>query len=105
MASAISSATETAQERIQNATSQLKEATQANDAREAVQSIANAGAAVAGAGSSSSFFGEQAAPNKILYVGNLFFEVTAAQLEREFQRFGKIVGTKIVSDQRGLSKG
>jgi len=44
-------------------------------------------------------------PSRILYVGNLFLEVTAPQLEAEFARFGEITNSRIVSDTRGLSKG
>lgn len=44
-------------------------------------------------------------PSKILYIGNLFFEVKSTDLEAEFGRFGEIVNTRIVTDPRGLSKG
>ena len=44
-------------------------------------------------------------PNRILYIGNLFFEVTSPQLELEFGRFGEIVNSRIVTDERGLSRG
>ena len=44
-------------------------------------------------------------PSRILYIGNLFFEVTAAQLEQEFQRLGEIANSRVVTDSRGLSKG
>lgn len=44
-------------------------------------------------------------PNRILYVGNLFFEVTPAQLEAEFGQFGTITNSRIVSDARGQSRG
>ena len=40
-----------------------------------------------------------------LYVGNLYFEVTEKALGDEFGRFGEVIGTKIVYDGRGLSKG
>lgn len=46
-----------------------------------------------------------APPSKVLYVGNLFFEVTTPALEAEFGRFGEIVNTRIVTDPRGMSKG
>ncbi|KAK3059207.1 hypothetical protein LTR09_000773 [Extremus antarcticus] len=45
------------------------------------------------------------APSRILYIGNLFFEVTAAQLESEFGKFGTITNSRVVTDARGLSKG
>ncbi|CZT17236.1 uncharacterized protein RCC_03069 [Ramularia collo-cygni] len=44
-------------------------------------------------------------PSKVLYVGNLFFEVTAPALEAEFSRYGEIVNSRIVTDPRGMSKG
>ena len=44
-------------------------------------------------------------PSRILYIGNLFFEVNAAQLEQEFAKFGQISNSRIVTDNRGLSKG
>jgi nucleolin len=47
----------------------------------------------------------EAVPSKILYVGNLFFEVTAPQLEAEFAKFGEVSNSRVVTDDRGLSKG
>ncbi|KAK4545611.1 hypothetical protein LTR36_002563 [Oleoguttula mirabilis] len=44
-------------------------------------------------------------PSRILYIGNLFFEVTAPQLEAEFARHGEIANSRVVTDSRGLSKG
>lgn len=44
-------------------------------------------------------------PSKILYVGNLFFSVTAPQLEAEFAKYGALTNSRIVTDSRGLSKG
>ncbi|KAI6825880.1 Dolichyl-diphosphooligosaccharide--protein glycosyltransferase subunit [Hortaea werneckii] len=44
-------------------------------------------------------------PSRILYVGNLFFEVTAPQLEKEFSKLGEITNSRVVLDSRGLSKG
>ncbi|TKA82764.1 hypothetical protein B0A55_01107 [Friedmanniomyces simplex] len=46
-----------------------------------------------------------APPSRILYVGNLFFEVTAPQLEAEFATFGVVTNSRVVTDARGLSKG
>lgn len=46
-----------------------------------------------------------APPTKILYVGNLFFEVTAPQLEAEFAKYGEVTNSRVVTDNRGLSKG
>ena len=44
-------------------------------------------------------------PSKILYIGNLFFEVTAPQLEAEFAKYGEVSNSRVVTDDRGLSKG
>ena len=44
-------------------------------------------------------------PSRILYIGNLFFEVNAQQLEAEFTPFGSVTNSRIVTDSRGLSKG
>lgn len=44
-------------------------------------------------------------PNKVLYIGNLYYEVTADQLKRVFSRFGEIEDVKLVYDNRGLSRG
>ena len=46
-----------------------------------------------------------APPTKILYIGNLFFEVTAPQLEAEFSKYGEVSNSRVVTDNRGLSKG
>lgn len=43
--------------------------------------------------------------SKTLYVGNLFFDVKDHDLEKEFSKAGTIVKTRIIHDQRGLSKG
>jgi hypothetical protein len=44
-------------------------------------------------------------PNNMLYIGNLYYEVTGEQLKRVFSRFGEVESTKIVYDNRGLSRG
>lgn len=44
-------------------------------------------------------------PSKILYIGNLFFDVTTRDLEQEFARYGNVVNARVVSDARGQSKG
>ena len=46
-----------------------------------------------------------ASPSKILYIGNLFFDLKAPQLEKQFKPFGNIVTCKIASDADGRSKG
>ena len=40
-----------------------------------------------------------------VYVGNLFFDITAEDLRREFSKAGDIGHAKIIYDTRGLSKG
>lgn len=49
--------------------------------------------------------GTPAEPNPTLYVGNLYYEVTADQLKRIFSRFGEIDNVKVIYDNRGLSRG
>lgn len=44
-------------------------------------------------------------PTNSVYVGNLLFEVTPQDLEREFGAYGEIVSSRIAQDPRGLSKG
>lgn len=44
-------------------------------------------------------------PSRGLYVGNLFFDVTPAQLREEFEKAGKVVRADIAKDARGFSKG
>jgi RNA recognition motif-containing protein len=44
-------------------------------------------------------------PNNVVYVGNLYYEVTADQIKRVFSRFGEVDNVKIVFDNRGLSRG
>lgn len=44
-------------------------------------------------------------PTPGVYVGNLLFDVTAADLEREFAVFGPIKSAVVATDARGLSKG
>jgi len=45
------------------------------------------------------------APNNVLYIGNIFFEVREDQLKKEFERIGEVKSTRIIYDRRGLSKG
>ena len=40
-----------------------------------------------------------------VYVGNLFFDVKAEDLEKEFAKAGPVASAKIIMDARGLSKG
>ena len=45
------------------------------------------------------------APTTGVYVGNLLFDVTAADLQKEFEAYGTIKSAIIAQDARGLSKG
>ena len=44
-------------------------------------------------------------PKETVYIGNLFFDVTAEDLKNELQRYGPVASTRIVYDSRGLSRG
>lgn len=44
-------------------------------------------------------------PSNSIYIGNLLFEATPQDLEREFSPYGEIVTAKVAQDARGLSKG
>lgn len=44
-------------------------------------------------------------PTPGIYIGNLLFDVTDADLRREFQEFGPIKSATVAVDARGLSKG
>ncbi|KAJ4984253.1 RNA recognition domain-containing protein, partial [Stagonosporopsis vannaccii] len=44
-------------------------------------------------------------PNNVVYVGNLYYEVTADQVKRVFSRFGELENVKLIFDNRGLSRG
>jgi RNA recognition motif-containing protein len=48
---------------------------------------------------------ESATPNPTIYVGNLYYEVNAEQLQRVFSRFGEIDNVKVIYDNRGMSRG
>ncbi|PGH12734.1 hypothetical protein AJ79_04095 [Helicocarpus griseus UAMH5409] len=44
-------------------------------------------------------------PSANIYVGNLFFEVTAEDLKRDLAKFGNVNSVRIIYDSRGLSRG
>ncbi|TVY24612.1 Protein gar2 [Lachnellula hyalina] len=44
-------------------------------------------------------------PTTTVYIGNLLFDITANDLEREFGQFGEIKSSIIATDPRGMSKG
>lgn len=47
----------------------------------------------------------EATPSPTVYVGNLFFDVTADDLKARMEAFGTPLKVNIVHDARGLSKG
>ena len=97
-----SSATETAR----SAASGISHA--ASTAAQSVAGTAESLGAAAGFGAGKSSYsapGSDLAPSTTLYVGNLFFDVRAEDLRKEFSRAGPIKEAKIIHDQRGLSKG
>ncbi|CAG8023857.1 unnamed protein product [Penicillium nalgiovense] len=51
------------------------------------------------------FLTEGPVPKTTLYVGNLFFDVTAEDLRKTFEKYGAVENALIVHDARGLSKG
>ncbi|EPS31529.1 hypothetical protein PDE_06484 [Penicillium oxalicum 114-2] len=44
-------------------------------------------------------------PNETVYIGNLFYDITAEDLRKHMEKFGTVLHTMIVHDNRGLSKG
>ncbi|KAJ5766224.1 uncharacterized protein N7511_003840 [Penicillium nucicola] len=48
---------------------------------------------------------EKASPRTTVYVGNLFFDVTAEDLRTQFEKYGVVENAVLVHDSRGLSKG
>lgn len=44
-------------------------------------------------------------PTNSVYIGNLLFEITEQDLEREFGEYGNMLEVKVARDSRGLSKG
>jgi RNA recognition motif-containing protein len=44
-------------------------------------------------------------PKETVYVGNLFFDVTAEDLKDRMSEYGVVLHSKIIHDSRGLSKG
>lgn len=100
-------------DKVQETASEVTEKAQAtaSQAAETVQQTASSvGRKTRDAVDANSPFKSQdpsapAPPTKILYVGNLFFEVTAPQLEAEFAKFGEVTNSRVVTDNRGLSKG
>ncbi|TVY37311.1 Protein gar2 [Lachnellula subtilissima] len=48
---------------------------------------------------------QEMTPTTTVYIGNLLFDITANDLEREFGQFGGIKSSIIATDPRGMSKG
>lgn len=46
-----------------------------------------------------------ATPSPTVYIGNLFFDITAEDLKVRMESFGVVEKATIISDARGLSKG
>ncbi|KAL9100146.1 MAG: hypothetical protein Q9163_004447 [Psora crenata] len=97
-----------------SATSTLTETAKsaANSASDVASQAASsaAGAAVAAGKSLGQAAGiggsrREGEPSATVYVGNLFFDVRSDDLKKEFERAGPVVDSKIITDQRGLSKG
>jgi RNA recognition motif-containing protein len=44
-------------------------------------------------------------PNETVYIGNLFYDITAEDLRKHMEKYGTVLHTMIVHDNRGLSKG
>lgn len=87
----------------QSVTEKVKET-----ASDALEAASRAGAAAKSSFSRRDRSGnsyEAPQPSKILYVGNLYFEIKAEQLERQFKPYGQVVNSKIVTDPNGMSKG
>lgn len=128
----VKSTAESVQETVKNTAESVQEKTQVNageasssvaeTAQNVSQTIKESAAAAATAANNltknaaSAVLGEHVAKadagtfgspkeSKILYIGNLFFEVKAQELEREFSRFGPVANCKIVTDPKGFSKG
>lgn len=48
---------------------------------------------------------ENVTPSPTIYIGNLFFDVTAEDLKARMEEYGVVEKSVIISDARGLSKG
>ncbi|CAK1355877.1 Polyadenylate-binding protein, cytoplasmic and nuclear [Cercospora beticola] len=99
-----------AEDGVQEVSQEVKNATAA--AKDAISSAAEtvtSTVASVGRATGDQFPGDRSVKpgqsGKILYVGNLFFEVRAQDLEREFAQYGQVVNSRVVTDQTGRSKG
>ena len=90
-------------------------APEAETPQDFVADAAIAGAAATGASAAASAASTYARAPQVprqdqveketLYIGNLFFDVTEEDLKKEFEKFGPILRAKVITDNRGLSKG
>lgn len=105
LAQAVGEATQQPKEKVQEAASEVSEQAQSAASSMARATRNTARSARDAVDSRNPFTEGVTPPSKILYIGNLFFEVTAPQLEAEFGQYGEIVNSRVVTDNRGLSKG
>lgn len=75
--------------------------------QDAASTVTSAAVGILGNSARNAAYGTHAdpKPSRILYVGNLFFEVKGQDLEREFASYGEIVNARVAEDARGLSRG
>ena len=96
----------TPESKVDAAADSVRSATQS--VTESVTSAAQGLSSAAGFGSPKSEVGT-APPSEetstTVYVGNLFFDVRAEDLEKEFAKAGPVASARIIMDARGLSKG
>lgn len=97
MAEAVKSAATTASTTISDAAGQVADA--------ASSAVGSSSTAAASSSAEPSNADPSSPANKTIYIGNLFFDVKEHDLEKEFSKAGKVMKTKIIYDQRGLSKG
>ncbi|KAL1305718.1 hypothetical protein AAFC00_007305 [Neodothiora populina] len=101
--SSIGEASSTVAETAQNAAETIKET--ATSAVGAAQDALSSAAAAVAPRTSRPRRDDSGKEGKILYVGNLFFEARANDIEREFSRFGNVVNCRLATDPKGLSRG
>ena len=103
------------EEHAEERTPESKVDSAADSVKSATQSVTDSVTGAAQGLSSAAGFGSQkseadtAPPSEdvstTVYVGNLFFDVKAEDLEKEFAKAGPVDSAKIIMDARGLSKG
>jgi len=75
--------------------------------QDAASNVTNAAEGLLGRSARNAATGTHSAPkpSRILYIGNLFFEIKSQDLEREFASYGEVVNARVAEDARGLSRG